>query len=182
MLCEIPRQKPKYWCSSNYNYDKLTTENYLRKTYVLVQLKLNHGRIGTQKLLSNCLSTNVTKRTGMQYCVQDFFGRCRFFDKHSNKKNRCAPWNSMERGVRQGVRGLRVQWRSNSSLVESRSKASENFGYFSFCLNSSKHRSCGSVTTSSDDLSIVFLVGRGGERGYTSLKIALGMILAWANT
>ena len=36
MLCEIPRQKPKYWCSSNYNYDKLTTENYLRKTYVLV--------------------------------------------------------------------------------------------------------------------------------------------------
>ena len=36
MLCEKKKKKPKYWCSSNYNYDKLTTENYLRKTYVLV--------------------------------------------------------------------------------------------------------------------------------------------------
>ena len=36
MLCKFPRQKPKYWCSSNYKYGKLTTENYLGKTYVLV--------------------------------------------------------------------------------------------------------------------------------------------------
>ena len=70
----------------------------------------------------------------------------------SKKKNLCAAGESTER--RRGLRGVGVWWPCKSSPVESMSKAREDFGYFAFFLNSSKHRSCGSVITNSNDLFI----------------------------
>ena len=75
MLSKIPGQKLKYWCSSYY---KISRVKLLGKNLCACVAQTKAWQNWDTKLLSNWLSTDVTKTTGIQYCVQHLFEGCRF--------------------------------------------------------------------------------------------------------
>ena len=70
MLSKIPGQKRKYWCSS---YCKISRKKLLRKNLCACVAQTRAWQNWDTKLLSNWISTDVTKTTGTQYRAQHLF-------------------------------------------------------------------------------------------------------------